>query len=91
MNKPRELVFDGTRSGFVEANGKRRDFDTIYPILGSRSQATLSIELGASDHAVPKTPSGLARYFKIALKQEGDAVGISLELLAGVSGIDGTV
>lgn len=48
MNKPRELLFDGTRCGFVEANGERRDFDTIYPILGSRSQATLAIALGAS-------------------------------------------
>jgi thioredoxin reductase (NADPH) len=48
MNKPHELVFDGTRCGFVEANGERRDFDTIYPVLGSRSQATLAIALGAS-------------------------------------------
>ncbi|HUG99219.1 MAG TPA: NAD(P)/FAD-dependent oxidoreductase [Gammaproteobacteria bacterium] len=47
MKKPRDLLFDGTRCGFVDANGERRDFDTIYPVLGSRSQATLAIALGA--------------------------------------------
>lgn len=48
MEKPRDLLFDGTRCGFIEASGERRDFDTIYPVLGSRSQATLAIVLGAS-------------------------------------------
>lgn len=36
MKKPAELLFDGTRCGFVDAHGARRDFDTIYPVLGSR-------------------------------------------------------
>ncbi len=48
MKKPLELLFDGKRCGFNEASGERRDFDTIYPVLGSRSQATLAITLGAS-------------------------------------------
>jgi thioredoxin reductase (NADPH) len=48
MNKPRNLQFDGTHCGFVDLNGERRDFDTIYPVLGSRSQATLAIALGAN-------------------------------------------
>jgi thioredoxin reductase (NADPH) len=48
MGKPHDLLFDGTRCGFLDANGKRRNFDTIYPVLGSRSQATLAIALGAS-------------------------------------------
>lgn len=48
MKKPLELLFDGMRCGFIEASGERRDFDTIYPVLGSRSQATLAIALGAS-------------------------------------------
>jgi thioredoxin reductase (NADPH) len=48
MGKPRDLLFDGARCGFLDANGKRRNFDTIYPVLGSRSQATLAIALGAS-------------------------------------------
>ena len=48
MNQPDELLFDGTRCGFIAANGKRRKFDTIYPVLGSRSQATLAIKLGAT-------------------------------------------
>lgn len=48
MQKPRDMVFDGTRCGFIEANDQSRHFDTIYPVLGSRSQATLAIELGAS-------------------------------------------
>lgn len=48
MNKPRDLLFDGTRCSFIEATGERHDFDTIYPVLGSRSQATLAIKLGAS-------------------------------------------
>lgn len=47
MPKPRDLAFDGTRCGFIDADGDRRDFDTIYPVLGSRSQATLAIALGA--------------------------------------------
>lgn len=48
MKKPLDLLFDGMRCGFIEASGERRDFDTIYPVLGSRSQATLAIALGAS-------------------------------------------
>ena len=48
MNNPEELVFDQPRCGFVAVNGERRDFDTIYPVLGSRSQATLAIGLGAT-------------------------------------------
>ena len=48
MDKPLDLLFDGMRCGLSEANGERRDFDTIYPVLGSRSQATLAIALGAS-------------------------------------------
>ena len=48
MKKPSDLLFDGTRCGFVDVNGERRDFDTIYPVLGSRSQATLGIGLSAS-------------------------------------------
>ncbi|PKO31263.1 MAG: hypothetical protein CVU34_17535 [Betaproteobacteria bacterium HGW-Betaproteobacteria-7] len=48
MTKPLELLFDGRRCGFIDASGERRDFDTIYPVLGSRSQATLAIALGAS-------------------------------------------
>ena len=47
MQKPRRLLFDGTRCGFLDSNGERRDFDTLYPVLGSRSQATLAIALGA--------------------------------------------
>lgn len=59
MKKPRDLVFDGTRCGFVDANGERRDFDTLYPVLGSRSQATLAIALGArvdKEHELVVTP-----------------------------------
>lgn len=48
MKKPVDLLFDGMRCGVIEASGERRDFDTIYPVLGSRSQATLAIGLGAS-------------------------------------------
>ncbi|WP_166255009.1 NAD(P)/FAD-dependent oxidoreductase [Marinobacter salicampi] len=48
MEKPVDLVFDGTRCGFIDANRERRDFETVYPVLGSRSQATLAIELGAN-------------------------------------------
>lgn len=48
MKKPVELQFDGMRCGFIDASGERRSFDTIYPVLGSRSQATLAIALGAS-------------------------------------------
>ncbi|MDQ7735104.1 NAD(P)/FAD-dependent oxidoreductase [Halomonas sp. SpR1] len=48
MKKPHDLRFDGQRCGFIDTLGKRRDFDTIYPVLGSRSQATLAIALGAS-------------------------------------------
>lgn len=48
MGKPCDLLFDGMRCGFIEASGERHDFDTIYPVLGSRSQATLAIALGAS-------------------------------------------
>lgn len=48
MNKPRDLLFDGRRCGFIDASGERRYFDSIYPVLGSRSQATLAIALGAS-------------------------------------------
>lgn len=48
MSKPLGLLFDGMRCGFIEASGERRDFDTVYPVLGSRSQATLAIALGAS-------------------------------------------
>lgn len=47
MPRPRELVFDGTRCGFIDAEGKRRMFDTVYPVLGSRSQADLAMALGA--------------------------------------------
>lgn len=47
MRKPLEMLFDGTRCGFIEASGRRRNFDTIYPVLGSRSQATLASALGA--------------------------------------------
>jgi len=42
-----ELVFDGTRCGFTDAKGERRMFDTVYPVLGSRSQADLAMGLGA--------------------------------------------
>lgn len=48
MTKPVDLQFDGKRCGFIEAGGECRDFDTIYPVLGSRSQATLAIKLGAN-------------------------------------------
>lgn len=48
MKKPLELLFDGKRCGVVEAGGARRDFDTIYPVLGTRSQAMLAIALGAN-------------------------------------------
>lgn len=48
MKKPVDLLFDGMRCSFVEASGEHHGFDTIYPVLGSRSQATLAIELGAS-------------------------------------------
>ncbi|QJR81480.1 NAD(P)/FAD-dependent oxidoreductase [Alteromonas pelagimontana] len=47
MKKPRNLLFDGSRCGFIDESGTRRDFDTIYVMLGSRSQAALAIELGA--------------------------------------------
>lgn len=47
MKKPQDLQFDGTRCGFIEMNGERREFDTIYPVLGGRPQATLAIALGA--------------------------------------------
>lgn len=47
MPRPRELLFDGTRCGFVDADGERRMFDTVYPVLGSRSQAHLAMGLGA--------------------------------------------
>lgn len=47
VRKPRELVFDGERCGFIDSDGTRRDFDTVYPVLGSRSQATLAMALGA--------------------------------------------
>ncbi len=47
MPQPRELIFEGERCGFIGADGQRRDFDTVYPVLGSRSQATLAIALGA--------------------------------------------
>jgi thioredoxin reductase (NADPH) len=47
MEKPSELLFDGSRCSFVGTDGERRDFDTVYPVLGSRSQATLAIALGA--------------------------------------------
>lgn len=47
MKKPLDLLFDGTRCGFISASGERRDFDTLYPVLGSRSEATLAIALGA--------------------------------------------
>lgn len=48
MGKPLDLLFDGKRCGFILESGERRDFDTIYPVLGSCSQATLAIALGAS-------------------------------------------
>ena len=48
MKKPLDMRFDGMRCGFIGASGERRDFDTIYPVLGSRSQATLAIALGAT-------------------------------------------
>ncbi|QNI02779.1 NAD(P)/FAD-dependent oxidoreductase [Halomonas sp. SH5A2] len=48
MKKPLDWLFDGMRCGFIDASGKRRLFDTIYPVLGSRSQASLAIVLGAS-------------------------------------------
>lgn len=48
MAKPLDLSFDGTRCGFVEAGGEHRHFDTVYPVLGSRSQATLAIGMGAA-------------------------------------------
>ncbi|MEX0740588.1 MAG: NAD(P)/FAD-dependent oxidoreductase [Pseudohongiella sp.] len=48
IQKPKELLFDGLRCGFIEGSGERRSFDTIYPVLGSRSQATLAIALGAN-------------------------------------------
>lgn len=48
MTKPSDLWFDGKCCCFVNESGERRDFDTIYPVLGSRSQATLAIALGAS-------------------------------------------
>lgn len=48
MKKPSDLLFDGARCGFVIESGEHRQFDTIYPVLGSRSQATLAIALGAS-------------------------------------------
>ncbi len=47
MEKPRELLFDGSRCSFIGTDGERRQFDTVYPVLGSRSQATLAIALGA--------------------------------------------
>ncbi len=47
MKKPVDLLFDGERCGFIGSSGKRYDFDTVYPVLGSRSQANLAIELGA--------------------------------------------
>lgn len=47
MSRPRELLFDGTRCGFIDADGGRRMFDTVYPVLGSRSQAGLAMDLGA--------------------------------------------
>lgn len=48
MKKPLDLLFDGMRCGFVQASGERRDFDTVYPVLGSRSQATLAILMSAN-------------------------------------------
>ncbi|MDO8909634.1 MAG: NAD(P)/FAD-dependent oxidoreductase [Pseudohongiella sp.] len=48
MTRPRDLLFDGTRCVFAEENGKHHHFDTVYPVLGSRSQATLATALGAS-------------------------------------------
>lgn len=48
MKKPVDLLFDGTRCSFVEENGEHYGFDTIYPVLGSRSQAKQAIELGAN-------------------------------------------
>lgn len=47
MAQPRELVFEGGRCGFVDASGDTRWFDTVYPVLGSRSQSALAIEVGA--------------------------------------------
>ncbi len=48
LRKPVELLFDGKRCAFVDAAGGRREFDTVYPVLGSRSQATLAIALRAT-------------------------------------------
>ncbi len=48
MKRPSDVLFDGTRCSFVDADGGQRFFDTLYPILGSRSQATLAIALGAN-------------------------------------------
>lgn len=48
MKGPCDPLFDGTRCSFVDTSGERRDFDTVYPILGSCSQATLAIVLGAN-------------------------------------------
>jgi len=48
MKKSLDLLLDGKRCGFVDANGKRRNFDTVYPVLGTRSQATLAIALGVN-------------------------------------------
>jgi thioredoxin reductase (NADPH) len=47
MPRPRELSFDGERCGFIDARGEERRFDTVYPVLGSRSQSGLATALGA--------------------------------------------
>jgi thioredoxin reductase (NADPH) len=47
MPRPQALEFDGTRCVFVAADGERVAFDTVYPVLGSRSQSQLAIDLGA--------------------------------------------
>jgi len=47
LQRPRGLVFEDGRCGFVDASGHTRWFDTVYPVLGGRSQSALAIELGA--------------------------------------------
>ncbi len=47
LDRPRDLLFDGRRCRFIGADGTAREFDTVYPVLGSRSQATLAISVGA--------------------------------------------
>ena len=47
MAQSRALAFDGTHCSFVDANGRERRFDTIYPVLGSQSQSVLATRLGA--------------------------------------------